>query len=133
MATLGDITLPDDLQWIDEFDWLPVSQQVEVSTGGSLIVEEFGQLTGRPITLEGRMDGNVGFAMIRRDVLLALRTLAATPRTTPLLLTLDDERTFNVLFRHGDGEAALVAKPLKHIVPAEAADLYSITLRLMEA
>lgn len=131
MATLGAITLPDDLQWVDEFDWLPVSQQVEVSTGGSLIVEEFGQAKGRPITLEGRMEGNVGFAMIRRDVLLALQALAATPRTTALLLTLDDGRTFNVLFRHA-GEAALVARPLKHIVPAEAADLYSITIRLME-
>lgn len=132
MSTLEGITLPDDLQWIDEFDWLPVSQQVEVSTGGALIVEEFAQQRGRPITLEGRMEGNVGFAMIRRDVLLALRALAAVARTAPMALTLDDGRTFHVLFRHDDG-VAVTAKPLKHIVPAQDADLYSITIRLMEA
>jgi hypothetical protein len=33
-----------------------------------------------------------------------------------------------VLFRHG--ELGFEARPWKHIVPAEAADLYLITLRL---
>ena len=56
--TLGAITLPGDLEWIDEFSWSPVGQQVDVTLGGSLIVEESAQLAGRPITLRTGQSGN---------------------------------------------------------------------------
>lgn len=130
--TLGAIVLPFDMEWTDEFNWLPTAQQVEVASDGALIVEESAQLAGRPITLEGRLDGNVGFAPTARSTVIALRTLAATPRDTPLLLTLGDDRTFNVLFRHADGAPAVEAKAYKHIVPQYADDRYSLTLRLMQ-
>jgi hypothetical protein len=129
--TLGAISLPDDMEWTDEFAWLPVGQQVEVTLGGSLLVEESQQLAGRPITLEGRMDGNTGFALVSRATVLALRALAAAPLTAPLVLTLADTRSFSVRFRHGDG-TAVEARAMKHIVPQYSTDLYAITLRLIE-
>ena len=50
---LGTITLPDDLRWINEFEWNPVEQTTERSLTGALLVQE-GQLThGRPIVLWG--------------------------------------------------------------------------------
>lgn len=131
MPTMLDaITLSDDLEWLDEFHWLPTVQQVEVACNGAVIVEESAQLAGRPITLQGRMDGTVGFGLMSRATVIALRALAATPRTTPMLLTLADGRTFNVLFRHADG--AVEAQAMRHIVPHVDDDWYATTIRLMQ-
>lgn len=128
---LATIELPDDMQWIDEFTWLPVAQQVDIASDGALHIEESVQLAGRPVTLEGRLEGSVGFALPARSTIVALHALAQTPRTDPMTLLLPDGRSFNVMFRHGDG-VAVEAHPIKHIVPAEDADLYTLTLRLMQ-
>lgn len=128
---LDTIALSDDLEWVDEFQWLPTAQQVDVASDGALIVEESAQQAGRPITLQGRFDGREGFALITRATVVALRALAATPRDTPMLLTLADGRTFNVLFRHTDG-VAVEAQAMHHVVPHDDADLYAITIRLMQ-
>lgn len=128
---LAAVALPADLQWSDEFTWLPTAHQVELACDGALIVEESAQLAGRPITLEGRMEGSTGFALVSRATVTALRALASAPQLVPLSLLLEDGRTFDVRFRHGDG-AAVEAKPMKHIAPHEDADLYSLTLRLMQ-
>jgi hypothetical protein len=130
--TLATITLPADLEWTDEFDWLPTSQQVDIAMSGALIVEESAQLAGRPITLEGRLDGSVGFALIPRSTVSALVALASTPRATPMSLLLEDGRTFDVLFRHGQDGPAVEAHAMKHIAPHVDDDLYTITLRLMQ-
>lgn len=129
--TLGAVTLPGDMQWIDEFRWSAVSQQIEVTTGGSLLVEESAQLAGRPITLEGRMDGSIGFALPVRSVIAALQAMADAPLVAPMTLALADGRSFSVRFRYGDG-VPVEAAPIKHIVPAEDTDLYTLTLRLMQ-
>jgi hypothetical protein len=127
---LDSIVLSDDLEWTDEFTWLPTAQQVEIACSGAVIVEESAQLAGRPITLQGRMEGNVGFALMPRATVIALRALAATPRSTPMTLTLADGRTFSVLFRHADG--AVEAQAMRHIVPHLDTDWYAVTLRLMQ-
>lgn len=130
--TLGSIELQEDMEWTDEFGWLPTAQQLEVAIGGNLIVEESKQLAGRPITLEGRMEGNVGFGMNTRAVVKALRALAAEPidANDALLLTLDDGRVFDVMFRHHDG-LAVEAKAMRNVAPYIDDDYYSLTLRLM--
>lgn len=129
---LGAIDLPEDVEWVDEFKWSPVAQQVEVTCGGALIIEESAQLKGRPITLRGAFDGRAGFALPTRAVIKALYALASTPRSAPLQLLLEDGRTFNVRFRYTDG-APLEAEPLRHIAPHIDTDYYAFTLRLMEA
>lgn len=128
---LATIVLPDDMEWIDEFQWQPAAQQIEVASNGALLVEESVQLAGRPITLEGRIEGNVGFALPTRAVIKQLQDLASAAHVTPLTLTLHDGRSFDVLFRRTDG-AAVEARPLKHIAPHDDADLYALTLRLMQ-
>jgi hypothetical protein len=130
MSSLASVALPDDLEWPDEWSWSPVSQAVSVSIGGSLIVEEQAQLAGRPITLRSNQAGDDYWALATLTTVQALQALANTARTqsSPMALTLPDGRTTTVLFRHG--ELGFEARPWKHIVPAEAADLYLITLRL---
>ena len=48
---LDDITLPDDLLWINEFDWNPVTQSTERSLTGALLVQEEPFTHGRSISL----------------------------------------------------------------------------------
>lgn len=127
---LDTIALSDSLEWPDEFLWSPVSQQVEVSSGGSLVIEESAQLAGRPITLQSGSSGDTYWGVATLTTVTALRALADTPRTTPMELELEDGRTFDVRWRHGSN--AFEARPIQHIVPAEAGDLYLITLRLLE-
>ena len=129
--TLASVTLPGDMQWIDEFDWTAVTQQVEISTAGSLLVEASKQLAGRPITLQAPLSGGIAFALPTRAVVKALQALADTATDTPMLLTLDDGRTFNVRFDYSHG-TPVEAAPIKHIVPQDDADLYTLTLRLMQ-
>jgi len=129
--TLGLIDLPGDMEWTDEFGWSPVTQQKDISFGGSVIIEESAQLAGRPITLEGRLESGVGFAVIARATIVALRALAASPLSAPLTLTLEDERSFQVRFDYESGNP-VEAKPYKHIVPALDSDWYELTLRLLE-
>jgi dipeptidyl aminopeptidase/acylaminoacyl peptidase len=75
-AHLAGVTLPDDLEWVDEFDRSPVSQQVEVSLAGALIVEESAQLTGAPITLRSGQSGSNYWALADRATVIALQALA---------------------------------------------------------
>lgn len=129
-TTLATVALPDDMEWPDEWTWSPVSQALSVSIGGSLIVEEQAQLTGRPITLRSTQNGSDHTSLVTLTTVQALQALANTARAQagPMALTLPDGRTTTVLFRHG--ELGFEARPWKHIVPAQAADLYLITLRL---
>lgn len=51
-----DIVLPKDLEWIDEFSWNPVFQEISNSITGSIFINEYEQQDGRFITLEGKDD-----------------------------------------------------------------------------
>lgn len=129
--TLGAITLPVDLEWVDEFTFSHVSQQREVTLGGSILLEESAQLAARPITLRSGASGSSYFGLIDRATLVALQAAADTARDTPLLLTLPDDRTFDVYFNHG--ELAVDARPVRHVWPPADDDLYQITVRLITA
>lgn len=125
MIALDSITLPDDLWWADEIAWSPVEQSAEYSLQGSLVVEEAVKLAGRPITLAGHERR----AWVRRSTVLALMALAATPGKE-MVLTLDD-RTFNVIFRRGEGPP-IEAESLTLMSAPDDNDWYTLTLRLME-
>lgn len=129
MATLEGIEIPDDLQWTDEFLVWGMTQQAEVSVGGALLLEEWQQLAGRPITLQSGQDGTRYWGVVTRAIVEQLHALANAPRATAMTLVLADAREFAVRWRAEGFEA----KPWKHIVPAEAGDYYTITLRLQEA
>lgn len=118
--TLGGVTLPDDLQWIDEYAWSPVARASERSLTGALIVEEAVNLAGRPITLSG------DWAWIDITTLAALRALAATPGWTGTLV-LADSRSFAVAFR----DDAVTAEAVFFESPSGAVgDQWRVTLAL---
>ena len=130
--TLGPLTLQEDLQWIDEYDDGSdlVGQQETVSITGAVIVQASAQQSGRRVTLQGRREsGNTAFGAMTRAEIEAVRALAATPGAV-YTLALTDGRTFAVMFRRSDGPS-VAAEPLKHIQPADDADLYFPTIRLI--
>ena len=94
---LDAVEIPDDLEWVDEFTWTPVAQDSTYGVTGSLYVQTGTKLTGRYITLEGKTD--MGWITRTQALaLLALRDVAGTEMT----LTLQDARTFNVIFRQSE-------------------------------
>lgn len=101
---LDGITLPYDLEWVDELDWTPVVQDVGYSMTGSLFIQQGVKQTGRLITLEGKDN----MAWVSRQTAEALRSLSIIPDHV-MLLQLNPEthvdrdpefREFNVMFRH---------------------------------
>lgn len=126
MITLDAITLPEDLHWEDETDWTPVEQSQEYSLAGSLVLDAGVKQAGRPITLVGGDDR----AWTNRATVLALMAKAATPGAE-MTLTLNDARTYTVMFRHGDGKP-VDARPVVAFTGLSDADYYTLTLRLME-
>jgi hypothetical protein len=120
------VTLPADLEWVDEYDWLPVEQSADYSVTGALIIDVGARQSGRPITLSG----NDSTAWLTRSQVDALRVWAAIAGQA-LTLTLADARVFAVAFRHQDAPA-LEAAPVAFTAPMQSGDWYVITLKFME-
>lgn len=133
--TLAGITLPGDLFWSDEFSATLVGQARRYTLTGALVIQESVLQTGRLITLETTQEGPTWVAPVRLDTLRQLRALEADPDEAPFALVLPehntDTRSFNVVFRRGDG-APIEARPLRFASPAIDTDLFAITLRLIQ-
>lgn len=123
---LGEITLPEDLEWTDEFDWCPVEDSIDTALSGSLVIHSGTRPKGRPITLAGSDDSA---APITREDLEKIKALADVPQSG---LVLDYHgRSFNVRFRYS--EKPYSAKPvLYNYESRENGGLYTVTIRLME-
>ncbi|WP_263322591.1 hypothetical protein [Endozoicomonas sp. Mp262] len=103
---LDHIELPDDLLWVDEFDWNPVAQAIDRSLTGALMVQEQAKLYGRPITLTGGDEAG----WVTRATVLELMALANMPdKKLPLIFS--DGRTFSVCFRRNK-ENPIFATPV---------------------
>lgn len=122
--TLDALTLPD-LIWVDEFDWTPVEQSVATTLTGAIVVESAARQAGRTITLEGGKD----YGWASRSQVKALYAKAQTP-ALQMTLTLDDARTFTVIFRRD--AAPVEARQIIDYRNPEDSDVYQLTLRLME-
>lgn len=119
------VTLPDSLEWIDEYDWSPIGQDKKETLGGGLVIQESAITAGRPITLQSGDD--VWVDKLDIDALYALYSVADKTYT----LTLADLRTFTVMFDRS-GDNAFVAKPVWRKNVQEDTDKFTLTLRLME-
>lgn len=124
------ITLPEDLQWVDEFEWTPVGQVVTPTLTGALVIEEAAQLAGRPITLTSQQNGSQYVAVVTRATVEALRALSVIAGAQ-MTLTLGDGRAFTVRWRHESG-SGFTAQPWRHIVPAESSDLHTVNLKFLQ-
>ena len=94
---LDGITLPDTLEWVDEYDWSSVVQSSGYGVTGALFIQEGVKLKGRTITLVGTED--LGWVTRETVNLLNTKRNVAGWQGT---LTLPDARTFLVSFRNGE-------------------------------
>lgn len=122
--TAEALTLPQDMQWTDEFDWTAVAQTAPVyALSGSLLVQQGVKLAGRPITLAG------SWVWHPRATLAKLRDWADSPNLK-MTLTHYDGRTFTVIFRSHDKALGNVA-PIRYATPEDGSARYEFTLQLM--
>ena len=122
MITLDGLDLTADLLWIDEYTWNGIAQQEDIMIDGSVVVQASQQQTGRLVSLVG---GDT-FGYVKKSVVDSLKVLAEDPGRQ-MTLTLNDGRTFNVVFT-GDRYTANTAAD--HNNPS-AEYLYIISLFLM--
>lgn len=123
--TLDLITLPNDLEWTDEFSFSYIQQNYKITLGGTLIVEERELTNSRPITLTGGDKyGHATRAMVEA-LYLKVNTIADV-----MTLTLHDGRVFSVMWRR-EG-APMVAIPIDVYPNPKQTDLYQITLNFVE-
>lgn len=106
---IHSVVLPKDLEWIDEFSWSPIFQEIKNSISGSIFINEYEQLDGRFITLEGKDD----MCWIQRPLaeeLLVLRNLSLKMNLQFVEGTYSGgiwsfgsiKESFNVMFRQND-------------------------------
>lgn len=125
-ASSTTITLPDALDWSDEYTWSPVQQSKTYTTTGALLIEEGVKQAGRPITLEGSADRT----WCTRALVDQLHSWA---RTTGIVLTLTLRSvSHSVTFDHERG--ALQGLPVLFYQDGSIAsdDWYIPTLRFLE-
>lgn len=122
--TVTFITLPDALEWVDEYQWAGVEQDVQRMVGGGMIVSEAAVLSGRPITL---VSGES--VWVTKTVLDQIQTFANTAGKV-MNLTLPDARTFIVMFDRE--KTALEAKPVWRQNVQDPGNFYIVTINLME-
>ena len=101
----------DQLYWSDEYKWSKVIQSQEYAISGSLIVEDWVKLSGRPITLQGGDDRT----WVSKEVVIQIQTLLDLPGQS-ITLYLTDGRQFTVIFDNSSG-AGFEAEPLGSIYP----------------
>lgn len=124
MITLDAITLPFDLVFTNEFAWSPITQSVNKSLSGALIVEEHKQLKGRRIILDGGTDGG----WIDRATLLLLK---AKMDTVDLQMVLDvDGNSYNVIFDQSNNP--IDARQIIECSDPTATSQYHIKLSFIE-
>lgn len=122
MISLDALDLTSDLLWIDEYNWTPVAQEEEVMSDGSVLVQSEAQQTGRLITLLG---GDT-FGWVTKSVVDLLKVAADDPSRL-MTLTLNDDRTFSVVFTGSRFTAATVCDNNN----PNSEFLYTISLYLM--
>ena len=116
--------LPEDLEWVDEFNWSPVQRETTLGRTGKNIHQCGILVAGRPITLSSDSHSEVAGIASRADVIAIQDMLLITE---PMVLTLDD-RQFNVLWADKD---PFIATPLYRISDPAADTPYKIVLKFI--
>ncbi|MBF0341471.1 MAG: hypothetical protein HQL95_10995 [Magnetococcales bacterium] len=99
MKQLGDLILPDSIQWTNRYAWAPVAQETARTLGGSQVVWSTSLTGGRPIDLEAA-DEVTWLTLAQVE---AIHAMAMQPGGV-FTLTWEGEE-FQVMFRHQDPPA----------------------------
>lgn len=124
-----DTTLPldDDLLWVEELQSQGVTQTVDDSLTGAIIVQVDGSAdkAGQSITLQPEDDESAW--MIREDMVVLKAWSQIAGAQFDLVL---HGVTYRVMFRHQE-KPAFDAKPVVHFSDVEAGDYYLPTFKFM--
>jgi len=123
--TLDAVTLPNDLEWLDEFSWSYIQQSYKTTLGGTVVIEERELVNGKPITLAG----GTRSGLITREVLDALMVKVDTLAEV-MVLTLHNADVYNVMWRRDT--QPIVATPLDVSPNPSIGTLYQVQLSLIE-
>lgn len=96
-VTLDDISLPEEMIWLDEAKWNRVAQSTGYALSGSLLVQSGTKLQGRTMTIGG---DNCWASWALCKQLLSLADEAGKEMT----ITLEDGRAFKVIWNYEDGD-----------------------------
>lgn len=118
------LTLPEDLIWIDEFDWHPVEGRMTRSALGAVLFDRGTKIDGRPMTLAG--DGL--HSWITRTLAVSLYALASIADAQIVLAY--RSTTFDVVFDHTRNPLEL--RPVADWPEYEAGDFYTVLMRLLQ-
>lgn len=119
------IDLPDDLEWVDEFEHSPIEQDLQYTIGGNAVVQESAKVKGRPFTLVGGDQVWMTKSTVKQvyDMMVML--------DQDVFLTMPDASVYKVIFRHA--ETPFSAFPVhRQTVTTDATMYNNITLKLME-
>lgn len=123
MGTLNAITVPDAMEWTNEFSYRGVEQKTQYSITGAILIESAAIQLGRRIELKG---GETYGWMPREDVqaICALANLAGEE-----MVLVFRGQIFTVVFDHEAG--ALESTPIVPYEDPDVADFYYMTLRFI--
>jgi len=134
VASTFEITLPPDLIWSNEFDWVAVAGGVDRTLGGTQIVWTNPIQKGRPIDLVA----NESRGWITREVVELLYNASEAMTPMELVFTYSDNTmpgnpfTFNVAFRYHEPPVVEVQPLMPSRVEFSNNDYYIGTIKLME-
>lgn len=119
------LLLPEDLTWVDQFQYSPVAQTAEFAVEGAVIVDAATKTSGREITLQA----GDNYAWFTLSQINALRNMAYTPGKI-MTLTIG-QASFKVVFRHNDPPAIDVV-PLVELAEYANGDYFFGTIKFLE-
>lgn len=122
---LNSIELPEDMIWVNEFEFTPIEQNRSRSITGAQIIQEQQKFYGQPITLVAGPD----YAWVRYldiEGLIFLRNQIGLKMD----FTHTDGRQFKVMFDHSSGRP-VDPKRVSEYGPRDDDTMHSLTLRLI--
>ena len=96
---LGDLVLPDEIQWIDQYDQVPVAMETARTIGGQMAIWTAPLTAGQPLTLQCAQ----GYSWLTLAQVQALQAMVAIPGAVYTLVWFSD--SFPVMFDIKDGSA----------------------------
>ena len=123
--TLDAISLPADIEWIDEYTWSPIRSKKDITLTGAIIKQEGKLQAGREITLQGGTEAS----WVTRAVVDSLKVKADVANNSMTLIY--NGRNFSVAFNRDSGNP-IQSRLVQRTADPQAGDFYSLTIKLME-